>query len=38
MIEYISKDYAGSMAPTTKPAYIYLPYGYDANQQYDIIT
>ena len=37
MIGYISKDYAGSMAPTTKPAYIYLPYGYDANQQYDII-
>ncbi len=29
VIEYELKDYTGSMAPTTKPAYVYLPYGYD---------
>ncbi len=36
-IEYNSKDYTGSMQTTTKPAYVYLPYGYDASQKYDII-
>ncbi len=36
-IEYSSKDYTGSMQTTTKPAYVYLPYGYDASQKYDII-
>lgn len=37
VVEYASKDYTGSMDPTTKPAYVYLPYGYDANRKYDII-
>ena len=35
---YDSKDYTSSARPATrKPAYVYLPYGYDATQQYDII-
>lgn len=37
VVEYASKDYTGSMDPTTKPAYVNLPYGYDANRKYDII-
>lgn len=37
-IEYESKDYTRSDRPaTTKPAYAYLPYGYDETGQYDII-
>ena len=36
-IDYKSKDYTGSMASTTKPAYVYLPYGYDPAKKYDII-
>lgn len=36
-IEYASKDYTGSMQPTHKPAYVYLPYGYDPSKEYDII-
>lgn len=36
-VEYQSKDYTGSMAATTKPAYVYLPYGYDPAKKYDII-
>ena len=35
---YDSKDYTSSTRPAThKPAYVYLPYGYDATQKYDII-
>ena len=38
LLEYTSKDYTKASKPTThKPAYVYLPYGYDANQQYNII-
>lgn len=37
VVEYESKDYTGSMAPTTKPAYVYLPYEYDDTEKYDII-
>ena len=38
LLEYESKDYTSSGRPTTKkPAYIYLPYGYDPQQKYDII-
>lgn len=37
LVEYRSKDYTGSMASATKPAYIYLPYGYDPAKKYDII-
>lgn len=35
---YDSKDYTIEQRPVTrKPAYVYLPYGYDANKKYDII-
>jgi len=35
---YNSKDYTSSSRPAThKPAYVYLPYGYDSTQKYDII-
>lgn len=35
---YDSNDYTSSARPAThKPAYIYLPYGYDPTQKYDII-
>ncbi len=37
VVEYQSKDYTGSMATTHKPAYVYLPYGYDRSKKYDII-
>lgn len=37
VVEYDSKDYTGSMTPTKKPAYVYLPYGYDSSKKYDII-
>ena len=38
LLEYDSKDYTSSARPTThKPAYVYLPYGYDPTQKYDII-
>ena len=38
LLEYTSKDYTKSSRPTThKPAYVYLPYGYDSSKQYDII-
>lgn len=32
-IEYESKDYAGSGAVVTKPANVYLPYGYDESDE-----
>lgn len=35
---YDSKDYTSSSKPATrKPAYVYLPYGYDPSQKYDVI-
>ena len=35
---YDSKDYTKSNRPSThKPAYVYLPYGYNATQKYDVI-
>ena len=38
LVEYESKDYTRSDRPTThKPAYVYVPYGYDASQKYDVI-
>ncbi len=38
LLQYDSKDYTSSSRPTThKPAYVYLPYGYDASQKYDVI-
>ena len=38
LLWYDSKDYTKSNQPTThKPAYVYLPYGYDASQKYDVI-
>ena len=37
-LEYDSKDYTSSARPATrKPAYVYLPYGYDPTQKYDVI-
>lgn len=36
-VEYESKDYTGPMTTTHKPAYVYVPYGYDPQQKYDII-
>ena len=38
LLEYDSKDYTQSSQPATrKPAYVYLPYGYDPSRKYDII-
>lgn len=38
LVNYESKDYTQSDRPVThKPAYVYLPYGYDAGKKYDII-
>ena len=38
LLEYDSKDYTSSERPATrKPAYVYLPYGYDPTQKYDVI-
>ena len=38
LLEYESKDYtSSSQLVTHKPAYVYLPYGYDPSQRYDII-
>lgn len=38
VVNYESKDYTESSRPVThKPAYVYLPYGYDASQKYDIV-
>ena len=38
LVEYESKDYTSSNKTVThKPAYVYVPYGYDASQKYDII-
>ena len=38
LLEYDSKDYtSSSKTAVKKPAYIYLPYGYDASQKYDVV-
>ncbi len=38
LLEYDSRDYTSSSRPATrKPAYVYLPYGYDPTQKYDVI-
>ena len=38
LVEYDSKDYTQSSLPATrKPAYVYVPYGYDPSKQYDVI-
>lgn len=38
VVYYDSKDYTQSGLPATrKPAYVYLPYGYDASKKYDVI-
>lgn len=38
LMHYDAKDYTRADRPATrKPAYIYLPYGYDAAKKYDII-
>ncbi len=36
-ISYQTKDYFGDGAELTKHAYVYLPYGYDASKQYDVL-
>jgi enterochelin esterase-like enzyme len=36
-ISYKSKDYFGDGSDTTKPAYVYLPYNYDENKQYNVL-
>ncbi|MCM1543585.1 MAG: esterase [Blautia sp.] len=39
-MEYDTKNYAGDSSAITKPAYVYLPYGYDENDadiRYDIL-
>lgn len=36
-IEYTAHDYFGDGAEITKHAYVYLPYGYDETQQYDVL-
>ena len=38
--EYMSKDYAGNKKEVSKEAYVYIPYGYDENDEgtkYDIL-
>lgn len=38
LLEYASKDYTQASRPAThKPAYVYVPYGYDPSLQYDVI-
>ncbi len=38
LVEYDSKDYTSASRPATrKPAYVYVPYGYDPSQKYDVI-
>ena len=38
MIQYPSRDYAGDQSETTKSAIVYLPYGYDENERYDVLV
>lgn len=36
-ITYTTKDYYGTGEEMTKPAYVYLPYGYDVEKQYNVL-
>lgn len=36
-ITYTTKDYYGTGEEMTKPAYVYLPYGYDSEKQYNVL-
>lgn len=36
-ITYTTRDYYGTGEEMTKPAYVYLPYGYDAEKQYNVL-
>lgn len=36
-ITYTTKDYYGDGQECTKPAYVYLPYGYDETKQYNVL-
>ncbi len=36
-IEYSTYDYFGDGAPIEKPAYVYLPAGYDESKQYNVL-
>jgi len=36
-ITYTTKDYHGTGEEMTKPAYVYLPHGYDSEKQYNVI-
>lgn len=36
-ITYTTKDYYGTGEEMTKPAYVYLPYGYDEENRYNVI-
>lgn len=37
LISYKTKDYYGDGQETTKPAYVYLPHGYDETKQYNVL-
>lgn len=37
LIYYDTFDYFGDNAPLKKPAYVYLPYGYDEEKQYNVL-
>lgn len=37
LISYTTKDYYGDEQEITKPAYVYLPYGYDETKQYNVL-
>ncbi len=36
-IEYPTYDYYGDKSPLTKPAFVYLPHGYDETKQYNVL-
>ena len=36
-VTYTTKDYYKNGEEVIKPAYVYLPYGYDENKQYDVL-
>ncbi|HEX3021453.1 MAG TPA: alpha/beta hydrolase-fold protein [Lachnospiraceae bacterium] len=36
-ISYQTHDYFGDNSEITKPAYVYLPYGYDEEEQYNVL-
>ncbi len=36
-ITYTTKDYFGDGSEITKPAHVYLPYGYDESKQYNVL-